>query len=66
MILPEYLTTPIYAENAPPSKTSVPTGNSGTAAYSSDSAIKVYSLMPLVWLLSGIGTKKNALSSALR
>jgi len=41
MILPEYLVIPIYTDNAPTSKTSVPTGNSGTAAYSSDSAIKV-------------------------
>ena len=38
MSLPEYLVKRIYEETEDASKTMEPTGNSGTAAYSSDSA----------------------------
>lgn len=38
MILPEYLEKPTYAETDPASRMIEPTGNSGAAAYSSDSA----------------------------
>ena len=41
MILPEYLIMPIYADNVTTNKTNVPMGNSGTTAYSSDSATNV-------------------------
>ena len=48
MTLPEYLVTPMYTDNVATSKASVPIGNSGTAAYSSDSAINVKSSISLV------------------
>ena len=38
MNLPEYLVIPIYADKVPISTSDEPMGNSGTAAYSSDSA----------------------------
>ena len=41
MNLPENFVIPMYMDNVLTSKTIVPIGNSGTAAYSSDSAIRV-------------------------
>ena len=41
MTLPEYLVIPIYAETEPTRRPIEPIGNSGTAAYSSDSATTV-------------------------
>ena len=41
IIFPEYRVIPTYADNVSISKITVPMGNSGTAANSSDSAINV-------------------------
>ena len=48
MTLPENFVTPMYADNVMTSNIAVLKGNSGTAAYSSDSAIKTKSSIPLV------------------